>query len=509
MSLPASDKLAAATAGIKRLAPYQVDVVAHPWFKPESDGGMATKLAVEKARRIGLSEAAAIRALFMCLGRMVQPDGTFPEFLPGTREPVPAMSGIIISKDYAAARGVIAKIAANVLELAKAGDVECQKAQIGSSIIRFPTRGTEVRALAGQGSTIRSWTGFVILDEFAFVRNQEDVYGAASPVADSNWGAKRGYPMLFITTPWAEGTLAHRVHTDPSMGIAQMSFDIRLAKAQGFPIDIDQKFKELGIPELIETEYLCIWGRGGGSFFPLSKLLACKRDDGTERRIAGSDRIETFECVGLPQGWERALTFYGIDVGHGVGRDFTAIVQYRLLEDEYWITGVKAFNHLGYDEQLDELVPWIRKAPGEVLVDAGYGGKFLIDGLKRRLSGVKGCPVTGVHLDSKKQEALAIRLRRLIDNDQLRIYTGDAAGGDLDGYHPLILELAQIKGKMGASGRLQLETPRDELRGHCDRAWAAMVGMAGRIGGAAARPLANDVQCPPPGVTDIDSAGIF
>jgi hypothetical protein len=511
----------------KQLTGYQRDLVCAPWYrsldpsKPWWDAGNQGKAyvdAVQKARQIGLSEAAAIRIISMCLGRQLMDDGDCIA--------VKALSGIIVSKDFAGARLVLAKVAANLREMAAAGDDEARLVKVDATKITFLTRGTEVRALAGQGSTIRGNTGFVVLDEFAFVRNQEEMYGAAMPVANANLGDRFGCPVLMITTPWASGSLAHRLFTDKTVGIRQKSVNIYDAVSDGFPIDIAETFARLAIPELIETEYKCVWGKGGSQFFPLEKLLHCVRDDGREqdtgRRTATGEKIfETMEASGLPRGWERAPKWFGIDVGCGVGRDFTACVLWALIEDEYWILGVRAFNHLDDPTaQVDALAPWIRRhgqAGCDVRVDAGVGGSGLIAGLRTRLAGSR-IDVIGCSMDRNAQESYAIKFRRLIDTGALRIYAGGefessgstATGGDVEGYRALCLELSQMKAKLAGSGQLQLETPRDEFRGHCDRAWAAMIGLSAKQGSAISVGTSGggNLVVPAPRITNFDDVGI-
>jgi len=486
-------------ARVKALARYQVEVVTTPTYGAD---GRAQTITVEKARRIGLSEVAAIKVLGWCLGWEYRPDGGLKGIDP--------MSGIVVSKDYAGARELLAKIAANVRDLAAAGNKDCQAAipYIRETKIFFPTKGTTVRALAGQGSTIRSWTGFVVLDEFAFVRNQNEVWGAARPVTDANWANPRGYPMLVISTPWESGSLAHRVLTE--LPFVHYSYDIHRAKRDGFPIDVEAKFEELGIRELIETEYLCMWSRGGESFFNIEKLRECLRDDGREKQN-GDGTAETADECGLPHDWPRAPVFYGVDVGGGTGRDFTACVQYRLIGDEYWVTGVRAHNRMPIFDMIDMIASWVAKQPGEVIVDAGWGAKEQwVPFLEQRLGGsrarVRTCPS-----DTQTQADIGGKFKRLLESDQLRFYTGTACGGDRDGVKALLLELGMIKGKV-TGGRLHLEKPRDPLLGHCDRAMAALyamkAGVVGRVA-VAQQPIGGQANYSPQVYErDLDHTGI-
>lgn len=488
----------------KALAPFQMEVVAAPWF---DDSMHALIYTLVKARRVGGSEAAALRAISFLLGRrliydcapflgangqMVHPqNGDFWE-----EEP---MSGIVISKDWAGAKDIIAKIGVNVRELAAAGDADCIAAlpHIFHTKVSFPSRGTTVEACAGSQTSIRGKTGFVILDEFAFVRNQEEVWGAVQPVHNPNWGSHKGYPVLIVSTPWEAGSFAHRLFTDENYPFHRFSIDIYEAERQGFPVNPAKVFKELGIPELIETEYLCKWSRGGESFFNMEKLRSCLVDD-ESRRLKDDANESSVITSGLPIGWQLSPCRIGIDCGGGVGRDFTAAVMCRFLQGKWWMVGILASNTKGTVEMAHDVAQWILDKDivdptvhVEVRCDRGVMGADFVTQLHKELEDRSRSSVMGVDMTSADQEVYAIGSRKLLERGQLALYVGMDAmpkSSKLDdkiydnGTHNLMLELSRIKAKRGAGGRLTFTTPRDPLRGHCDRAWAFLMGLEGAEG---------------------------
>lgn len=476
----------------KALISYQRDWLCEPWY---NEKGYAVTDTIQKARRVGGSEAAILRGISWALGREVLGDARAKELgqEPGTFIQRDPMNVYVTSKDYPGARGLIAKAIANCQEMAPF-DPECEQALKHASATRilFPSTGTIIEAKAPTKSAMRGETGAVIIDEFPIIKQQEDVYAAAKLVANPNLGNEHGYPVLIVGTPWEEGSYAYRVMTEETFGFRQHSVDIYQAKAFDFPIDIEQAFAELGhIQELIDTEYLCKWSRGGSIFFAPAKLRQCLEDE-------------------LPFRWDHAPVFYGIDVGHGVGRDFTAVIQWRLIGDEYWITGVRAFNDKDIEEQVDAVAPWLRQHPGEVRFDRGMGGTLFGQALTNRLRNTE-CKIVGAGMTTQDQEKYAKRTRMLLDSHQLKIYTGTDCGGDDEGWRALLLEFAKLKAKMSAGGRLILETPRDPMKGHCDRAWGAMIGLAGTagrtiiIGGGG---NAGIIRRPTPTITEFDDVGI-
>lgn len=459
----------------KALVPYQIRIFTAPWYDATGKAQTHTFL---KARRVGGSEVCALRSTSLATGReMMSPEMCSAKGVPlGTWIPREPMDVYISSKEFKSAKDVVLKCGDNCRELGYAGDEEFQKAVLQGTKIYFPTTGKSIYAVTR--TSIRGSTGAVVLDEFPHTPRQKELWGAAGLVANPTLGNDRGFPKLVVGTPWEAGSWAHEIFTGDTFPFKNNRFvvDIHKAVDEGFPIDPEQAFAELGIQELIETEYLCQWSRGGGSYFPAEKLRAMCVDDDVDLKTGR-------EIKGLPDGWQNAPCFYGIDVGggpgeSGTGRDFTAIVQWRVIDDFFWIVGVKAFNHLDTEEQVEEMVSYIRKYPGEVRIDRGMMGKATIDLMQRRLAGRRGVEVRGAGMSRLDQEKYAGKFKRMLEGHQLRLYMGDEAGGDPGGIRALCIELSRIKGKLAGSGHLQLETPRDPMEGHCDRAWAALLGLA-------------------------------
>lgn len=439
-----------------------------------------------KARRIGGSEAAAIRALTHCLGRRLLPGGDFIK--------EPPMPGIVVSKDYRGSKELLGKVSDNIREWAEAGDEEAKSALpfCHETKIYFPTTGFELKAIACSPKSIRGSTGHVTLDEFPFARLQEEVWGAAKAVTDSNLANPRGYPLFVCGTPWEAGSFAHRIFTDDAFGFRgkRFSVDIRQAVAMEFPADPEKLFRELGIQELIDTEYLCKWSRGGESFFSLDKLRACCVDDDDEGRL---DEDESGPGISsLPRTWPMAPCRIGIDCGGGVGRDFTAIVMWRLMYGRWWMMGVMASNSIKTVDMADRVAAWLQDksivdstVQLDIRCDRGVMGADFITQLQSALADRPRTSVIGVGMTTEEQEFYALAGRKLLERDQMRIYLGLDAQGLLEdemfvnGAHAFMLEASRLKARRGQGAHLVFTTPRDPLRGHCDRAWAGLIGLEG------------------------------
>lgn len=354
--------------------------------------------------------------------------------------------------------------------------------------------GRSVEAISCSDKAIRGNTAAVVADEFAFWRQQEACWAAIKSVTDPNLKYPAGLPALFITTAWESGSLAHRIFTDDSFPFGRHSVDIYEAIADGFPIDAERAFEELGIPELIDTEYLCKWAKGGSSFFPESKLRDCQVD---VEIVAGEERS------GLPDGWQKAPARLGVDCGGGKGRDFTAMVLWRLIGGVWWMTGVKASNVIGTVDMADIGADWMLdkdvvadSAELTIRCDEGIMGADFIRQLAKRLRQRKRTQIMGVGMNPIDQERYAVAGRRLLERGQLKLYTGTDAGGDEHGARALMLEMSQLKARPGIGGRLTFATPRDPTKGHLDRAWAGLIGLdeADDIAGAVTMPSTEQMR---------------
>lgn len=473
---------------MKRLVPYQTRLIGADWYDPDTKSALVR--TVIKARRIGMSTAAGYTAAFWAAGRQAVRGSSIYRQL----EPINVH---VVSKDWDGAKNLMQEIADACDSLAPHDSAF--RIDATATKIRFLETGCEIKAHSCKPNRIRSSGGAWILDEFCFWPQAEAMWGAVRSAASATLKSGRGgYPMCIISTPWDADSLPFRIFTEGGVTaedwlngrrpdaegfpFVRHRIDIHDAVRDGFPIDVEAERQKIGIPEIFEMELLCKFRHAGQSFFPIAKLRDCQVFDPTPDE-------EGFEADGggLPDGWERAPAYFGIDIGGGVGRDNTAIVQWRAIGDQDWVVGVRAFNRLDHVHQADVVEAWINSSapagvPVTVAVDHGSDGKPMISELRRRFLSRRRFNVAGIGMSPSEQELHATKLRQALERNRVRIYAGTAAGGDDDGARAMMLELSAIKAKL-AGGKLRFETPRDPGKGHCDRAWAAMFGRS-RMDGA-------------------------
>jgi hypothetical protein len=447
-------------------------VLTTPW---RNDSGALTQ-TLEKARRIGGSTIAALLGVLWCLGREMDADGNF--------QPRAPFDTYVISKDFQSSKDILKE--ASEICAGLEGDDPDFHSDAQATVIRFKT-GCAMHALSCSPAACRGKTGGVVADEVPFWRRQEDMWAAVKSITDPNLGEATGYPRILVGTPWDSGSLAHRLFADggvshtefrngkpfPSSGypFIRHRIDIYDAVKSGFPIDIDKAFAELGIPELIDTEYKCIWRGSNETFFSLEKLRRTHED-------------------ALPDYWISFPAFFGIDVGGAKGRDNTSIVQWRTTGTDLWMVGVRAWNKAPEDAeeklqwQADQITEWIlacteHSTPITIAVDRGIMGADLIESVRKRLKNKRhNVQVIGVGMGIPEQASYAKAARKALDRGRWHIYLGVDAGGEENGARALELELNSLKTRPGDGGILTFITPRDATMRHRDRAWAALIGVS-------------------------------
>lgn len=392
-----------------------------------------------KARRIGGSTACAVDAANLAAGYEWRGD-TLTDVLP--------IDVNVVSATTAQAKNVLAEIG-DFVERAKSRDPR-YAATVKATSIEFET-GATIRALPCKPSSLRTYTGAVIFDEFAFYQRPDEVWGAAKNIAAATLKEPRGYPLMAVTTPWTHGGFPHKIFTDETLGFQRQTVDIYAAKAAGFPIDVEQTRAECALAEIFATEYECQWLRGGACFFDPELLVGAEREE-------------------LPETLSREPSFYGIDIGRT--NDLTCIVECKRLGDVIWIVGITALRGMHMDDQRDRIVSHL--ATGKLarcLIDRGGIGRDLSDHLERKWSS----KCKGVDFSQDSKEELAVTFRKELESGRIRVWS--EGGDNADQARALRMELTSIKAKPASGGKLSFETPRT-VTGHGDRAWAAMLAVA-------------------------------
>lgn len=167
----------------------------------------AQHVAVLASRRCGKSYALANAAALRLVGFRIGAAGL-------ERDPDGPTPQLLASHSELAAQHLLAAVHAHVEALARTGLLPRDRFPGDLSASSFTLgdgAGTSARALADNSRTARGGEGDLTVDEACFQRNFEEFYGAASLLAGATKRRPSGYRVRVASTPWVEGTLAHRI----------------------------------------------------------------------------------------------------------------------------------------------------------------------------------------------------------------------------------------------------------------------------------------------------------
>jgi len=235
---------------------------------------------VVKARQIGYSFAATLRAVLGCLDRKT----TWIFLSKGERQ-----SRLLMEKvqDHVRGCGVIAKATESAF---------FEGTMIKQLEVRF-ANGSVIYGLPANPDTARGYSGNVTLDEFAFHADAEKIYAALYP------SITRGYSLEIISTPngqqgkfyelakaagltdqglgtrdWGLGRKSQLVPSPQTLAPARWSAhccDIYEAVRQGLKIDLRLLRAGCDDETAWQQEYCCQFVSTTENFFPLELLAAC------------------------------------------------------------------------------------------------------------------------------------------------------------------------------------------------------------------------------------------
>jgi phage FluMu gp28-like protein len=258
------------------LLPYQ-----RRWVEDDSP----LKIVV-KARQIGYSFAATLRAVFKCLERRT----TWVFLSKGERQ-----SRLLMEKvhDHIRACGIVAR---------RAESTYFEGTSLKQLEVRFPN-GSVIYGLPANPDTARGYSGHVTLDEFAFHADADKIYAALFPTIT------RGYGLEVISTPngtqgkfyelakaagleerkWEVGSrksgepysLLPTSYPRPSLAWSAHLCDIYDAVRQGLKIDLALLRTGCEDESAWQQEFCCQFVSTAENFIPPELLASCLSAEAT------------------------------------------------------------------------------------------------------------------------------------------------------------------------------------------------------------------------------------
>lgn len=404
--LPKSE-LDAIDAWLTTFLPYQVD-----WILDPADNALYVK-----ARQIGISHAtAAVTVLWAIL---------FGD----------TTTVISIGKDEAKEVLNLAFRHARVLQALGSELANCKR--IGGEI-KFDNGG---RVIARPSSSAgRGFSGNVFLDEFAYVKNPQEVWDGATAVTT------HGYKMRVCSTPNGVGNAFHSLVTNPARneGWKIHNTNIHQAVAQGSAISVEScRIKAKNDPRVFAQLYECSFLDGNEQYIPTKLVTAAQATKEQFKQDWHADEGEYYA---------------GYDVG--LQNDLSVLTILRQdPKGRVWVHEVVCGKRTDWQAQKAAIFNAFTLYPIKKLcVDASGVGHGLVSELTLRLGRQK---IEGVVFTLQSKEELATDMYQAFATGMIKIPPS-----------PILLQdIVSIRRVITTNGNVVYNAPHNE-DGHADRAWS-------------------------------------
>ena len=357
---------------------------------------------------------------------------------------------VIVSESENVAQRVIADAKKHAEALVRFGSVWAQ-AYGNKRELFFETGGRIVaRPHTNAG---RSFSGNVILDEFAYHDHPEKVWDAASAVATL------GYRVRVLSTPNGVGNLFHTLCTDERThsGWRVMQMSLTFARACGYVFAEGMKAPHP------PTDADC-WTLARNDPRVFDQLFGCVFIDADEQYlqhelVANASTATTEDLARL---W-RGETYGGCDIART--RDLFVICTVVIDRGYVWVLPQQTCRRTDWGEQRKmvaegfETHKWRR-----LCVDHTGLGMESSEKMQRR-HGTSKVELVDFSLGSK--EDMATRLYEWLQEGRIKLLKEDAA---------LRKDLYALRRLITAAGNIRYDAARTK-DGHADRAWALMLAL--------------------------------
>lgn len=405
------------------------------------------KLAV-KSTQIGYSFAASLEAVLEALDQK----SLWIVLSRGERQSLEFMQKV---RDHAQA-----------LKLAGA-DLETtffERTDILQHEVKFPN-GSRIIGLPANPDTARGYTGNMILDEFAFHKDDKAIWAAAFGRL-----SRGGLKLRVISTPNGQRgkyfELAKELKlTDGAAPGAQPVrtgawsghwCDVQMAVADGCPIEIAELRQAIGDEDAWQQEYECVFHSDALNYIPLELIVAC-------------ESVEAWKSP--PAGWQpQGPCYWGFDVGRV--KDLSVLTLVEKLGDTCWVRMLAEMPKATFALQQKLIADVIEEyKPRRGCIDASGLGMETAERLAAKFPG----RVEPVQFTMQVKQDLAVTTKKSFEDRTIRI------PDDRD----LRRDLNAVKKTITTAGNVRFDAERTEA-GHADRFWSLALALHAADRGVAA-----------------------
>ena len=330
------------------------------------------------------------------------------------------------------------------------GEMVIDKADdIKALVVQFSS-GKRIHALSSNPKAMRSKGGKLVLDEYAFHKNPEEMWKAAAPVI--TWG----FPVRVLSTYNGKGNRYYRMVEEAKKGnrwslhtvtiedaVAAGLVDKVLgrkataAERAAFLLDC----REIaGDEETYQQEYMCV---------PVDEATAWLTWD----LITSAEHAE----AGKPELYQGGDCYVGMDIGRR--RDLTVIWVDEKIGDVLWnreIVKMKGASFAEQDAEMDRV--FSRYKVRRCCMDQGGMGEKPVEDAKRRYGEYA---VEGILFTGPVKQHLATLIKQAYEDRRTRT----PADRELRDSHHAVRKLTTI------AGNPRFDADRSEV-GHADEFWA-------------------------------------
>lgn len=296
-----------------------------------------------KSRQIGGSLAAA----FEVVADAIETGGDWVILSAGERQALEFMDKV----------NRAASIFCDAVSFASGRDYrpEVQKSQL-----RFPN-GARVIALPANPSTARGYSANLVLDEFAFHENPEEIWRAVYPIISNP--LRGSLKLRVISTPAGRNNKYFDLW-EHAPDFSRHKTTVYDAVAAGLALNLEELRTNLADPEGWAQEFECQFMEHSSQVFPLDLVKACEGADASL-----DSPPDQFSTTRRP----RAALFLGIDVGRK--RDLTVAWTLERFPDGQLITReVLVLDRIPFPQQEEILLPRVMAAAFTAIDATGIGG---------------------------------------------------------------------------------------------------------------------------------------
>ncbi|MGV3771994.1 MAG: terminase large subunit domain-containing protein [Verrucomicrobiales bacterium] len=293
------------------------------------------------------------------------------------------------------------------------------------------SNGSRLLALPAKPETMRGYSANLILTEFAFHEQAEEIWRAIYPsISNPLRGGKKA--LRIISTPNGKGNKFYDLWQ--SKGYSKHRLTINEAVAHGLPLDLKELREGLNDPEAWAQEYQCEFMDTTSVLLPYEVISRCESSEATEH--ASLDELSA----------RTGALYAGIDFGRR--NDLTVCWILEQRGEQLWTSEVLTLDRVATPEQVEHLQPRLKRVR-KVCLDYTGAGVGLGDYLAREFGEFKSSSSTGGKVElcqftaALKAEIFS-KLRMAFERGSVRVPVSRAIREDLHGMQRVVTPGGQV-----------------------------------------------------------------